>query len=71
VAEIAIGAFPNHMVCTVALVDDTFGAPGMSGIAYYDLISGGRATWTDRRDIAGRGFAQGCRRGDRDEDSDN
>lgn len=60
--------FPNHVVCTVALVDDTFGAVGQSGIAYYDLISHGRATWVDRSDIAGRGFAKGCARPDHDDD---
>jgi hypothetical protein len=60
--------FPQHLVCTVALVDDTFGAPGMSGIAYYDLFSAGKATWTDRSDIAGRGFAKGCGRPDHDDD---
>jgi hypothetical protein len=58
--EAFLAMFPNHMVCTVALVDDTFGIPGMNGIAHYDLISGGRSTWTDRLHIAGRGFARGC-----------
>jgi hypothetical protein len=62
--------FPNHLVCTVALVDDTFFIPGMSGTAYYDLFSAGRATWTDRSDIAGRGFAQGCGQPDDDDDGD-
>ena len=32
----------------------------MNGIAFYDLFSAGRETWTDRSDIAERGFAQGC-----------
>jgi hypothetical protein len=68
--EAFLAAFPLHLVCTVALVDDTFGAPGMSGTAYYDIISGGRATFEDRHDIAGRGFAQGCGRDDDDDDGD-
>jgi hypothetical protein len=71
VAELFLATFhPNHVVCTVALVDDTFGAPGMTGTAYYDIISGGRSTWEDRDDIAGRGFAQGCGRADDDDDGD-
>jgi hypothetical protein len=65
VFEEFLRTFPNHVVCTVALVDDTFGIPGMSGTAYYDIISAGRATFKDRDDIGGRGFARGC---DRDED---
>jgi hypothetical protein len=32
-AETLVSAFPNHVVCTVALGDETFGAPGLSGIA--------------------------------------
>jgi hypothetical protein len=68
--EAFFAAQPSHQVCTVALVDDSFGAPGMSGIAYYDIISGGRATFEDRDDIAGRGFARGCGRGDDDDDGD-
>lgn len=69
--EMLVGAFPNHLVCTGSLVDDTFLPPGpntMSGIAYYDLFSMGRATWVDRSDIAGRGFAMGCGRPDHDDD---
>jgi hypothetical protein len=58
-----------HQVCTVALVDDTFGAPGMTGTAYYDLFSAGRRTFTDRYDIAGRGFAKGCQKPDYGGDS--
>lgn len=65
--ETIVGAFPNHQVCTVALVDDTFGAPGMTGVAYYDLFSAGRATWTNRSDIGGRGFAEGCGKADDDD----
>jgi hypothetical protein len=61
--------FPMHLVCTVALVDDQF-APPMIGTAYYDIISGGRATFEDRHDVAGRGFAQGCGRDDDDDDGD-
>jgi hypothetical protein len=67
--EALVGTFPNHLVCTVALVDDTFGAPGMSGVAYYDLFSAGRATWVDRADTAGRGFAMGCGRTDHGDDT--
>lgn len=66
--EAYFALFPNHLVCTVALVDDTFGIPGMSGTAYYDLFSAGRDTWTDRSDIAGRGFATGCGRPDHGDD---
>jgi hypothetical protein len=63
--------FPAHVVCTVSLVDDQFGIAGMVGTAYYDLISAGRATWTDRSDIGGRGSAQGCqRRGNNDDDDE-
>ncbi len=67
-AETFLASFPNHLVCTVALVDDTFGIPGMTGTAYYDVISGGRSTWADRRDITGRGFAQGCGKPDHGDD---
>jgi hypothetical protein len=69
--EMLIANFPNHLVCTGALVDDTFLPPGpnmMSGIAYYDLLSLGRATWVDRSDIGGRGFAMGCGRPDHGDD---
>ena len=52
--------FPLHKVCTAALVDDSGWMLGAAGIAYYDVISMGRRTWTDRGDTAGRGFAQGC-----------
>ena len=71
VAEQLVGAFANHTVCSGALVDDTFLATSspnvMSGIAYYDVISIGRATWEDHDDTAGRGFARGCGRDDDDE----
>jgi len=73
VCEAFVNTFPNHLVCTVGLFDDTFGIPGMSGTAYYDLISAGNATWTGRSDIAGRGFAMGCGKPDdtdRDVDGD-
>lgn len=65
--------FPNHLVCTVALVDDarTSPLPFQTGTAYYDLISAGQATWTDRSDSGGRGFAKGCARPDHDDDDDN
>jgi len=72
-----IANFPRHLVCNAALVDDTFfpqGPNAMSGIAYYDLLSLGRATWVDRSDTAGRGFAMGCGRldhGDDEHDGDN
>jgi hypothetical protein len=66
--ETIIGAFPDHVVCTVALVDDTFGAPGMTGVAYYDLFTAGRATWENHDDTAGRGFARGCVPQDHDDD---
>jgi hypothetical protein len=68
---------PNHKVCTVALIDDVpvdpvtglpLPEPGQSGIAHYDLISGGRATWVDGSDIAGRGIAKGCGQLDRPDD---
>ena len=65
--ETLVGAFPNHLVCTAALVDDTFNAVGMNGIAYYDLISLGVGTWNDRSE-SGRGFAMGCGRVDHDDD---
>lgn len=66
------------MVCSIALVDDTFGIPFMTGTAYCDVFSAGRATFEHRRDVA-RGFARGCRQrdhgadlheGDRDHDHD-
>jgi hypothetical protein len=65
--ETLVSAFPRHLVCTGQLTDDTFGIPGMSGFAYYDLISIGNETWNDRDDTAGRGFARGCG-GDEDDD---
>jgi hypothetical protein len=68
VFEAAVSLFPLHKVCSGALVDDTFGIPGMSGIAHYDLISIGRATWSNHRDTAGRGFAMGCARPQHDDD---
>ena len=58
--ETLVSGFPLHRVCTGQLTDDTFGIPGMSGIAYYDLISIGNATWNDHDDTLGRGFARGC-----------
>jgi hypothetical protein len=66
--ETFLKAYPGHVVCTVSLVDDTLGLPGMSGTAYYDVISGGRSTWANRADIAGRGFARGCARPAHDDD---
>lgn len=52
--------FPNHMVCTGALVDDSGWFPAAAGVAYYDIISLGRATWENHEDSVGRGFARGC-----------
>jgi hypothetical protein len=66
--ETLVSTFPNHLVCSVALVDDTFNIPGMNGVAYYDVFSAGRATWVDRSDTGGRGFAMGCGRIDHDDD---
>jgi len=42
--------------------------PTPAGVAYYDIISMGRATWEDREDSVGRGFAQGCGRVNDDPD---
>jgi len=52
--------FPNHRVCKGALVDDSGWMPAAAGVAYYDIISLGRATWEDHEDSVGRGFAKGC-----------
>lgn len=52
--------FPLHTVCSGALVDDSSWMPAAAGVAYYDVISLGRATWTNWGDTAGRGFARGC-----------
>jgi hypothetical protein len=41
----------------------------MSGVAYYDIISLGNATWEDRADTGGRGFAVGCGRRDHGDDN--
>jgi hypothetical protein len=65
--------FPNHSVCRGSLVDDSGWLVGADGVAYYDVISIGRATWVDRSDTSGRGFARGCGKpdhGDHDEDRD-
>jgi hypothetical protein len=69
--ELAIAAFSNHLVCTVALVDGKKTdqpPPPPRGAAYYDLFSAGTATWTDRSDIGGRGFAKGCAMADHEDD---
>lgn len=58
--EALVSGFQNHKVCTGSLHDDSGWDPLAEGIAYYDLISLGRATWVDRSDTTGRGFAQGC-----------
>ena len=60
--------FPNHTVCTGALVDDSGWMPAAAGTAYYDVISLGRKTWTNFGDTAGRGFAQGCGQVNHDDD---
>jgi hypothetical protein len=66
--------FPQQLVCSAALIDDarfyfdTTALLPFQGTAYYDLISGGRATWVDRSDTLGRGFAMGCGRVDHDDD---
>lgn len=68
-----MSGLPNHIVCSGALTDDSFLAPGpnvMSGTAYYDVISIGDETWTERDDTAGRGFASGCKKKDKDDDDD-
>jgi hypothetical protein len=49
-------------------VDDTFGAPGMSGTAYYDEITIGDETWTEFDDTRGRGGIPGCKKKDKDDD---
>ncbi len=58
---------PRHLACSIALVDDTFDIPFMTGTAYYDIFSAGRATFADRNDVA-RGFARGCQERDHDDD---
>ena len=64
--------FPNHNVCSGFLIDANETSPGQQGIAYYDVITIGRATYANHRDIAGRGSVPGCgrRHGDRDHDDD-
>jgi hypothetical protein len=61
--------FPLHQVCSGALVDDSPWFTPAAGVAYFDIISMGRATWEDRFDTAGRGFAKGCGRPDCGDDS--
>lgn len=56
--------FPNHVVCSGALVDDSGWFEPAEGIAYYDILSLGRATWENHDDSVGRGFARGCVRPD-------
>lgn len=41
---------PNHRVFAGGLVDDTFGGPGQSGIAHYDLITIENRTLENRQD---------------------
>ncbi|HZR31259.1 MAG TPA: hypothetical protein VFA76_05345 [Terriglobales bacterium] len=52
--------YPNHKICSGALVDDSGWMAAAAGVAYYDIISLGRATWEDHEDSVGRGFAKGC-----------
>ena len=61
--------FPNHRVCSGVLVDDSQGVELVTGTAYYDLISLGRATWHIEANTAGRGFAKGCGEGDHGDDN--
>lgn len=56
--------FPNHKVCSGALVDDSSWLPGAAGVAYYDIVSLGRGTWHNSVNTSGRGFASGCNAGD-------
>lgn len=60
--EALVSAFADHQVCTGALVDDSGWFPPAEGVAFYDIVSLGNATWANRRDTADRGFARGCRR---------
>lgn len=57
---IVTSVFPNHTVCSGALVDDSSWMPAAAGVAYYDLISLGKANWNNWSHTAGRGFARGC-----------
>lgn len=60
--------FPLHKVCSGALVDDSGWMPAAAGVAYYDIISMGRATWEAWDDSVGRGFAKGCSAPDHGDD---
>jgi len=62
------GLFPMHRVCSGALVDDSSWMPAAAGVAYYDILSLGRATWEDHEDSVGRGFARGCGRRDQSDE---
>lgn len=42
--------FPNHRVFAGGLVDDTFGGPGQTGLAHYDLITVENRTLENRQD---------------------
>jgi hypothetical protein len=61
--------FPAHTVCGGALVDDSPWSAAAAGVAYYDVISIGKATWTNWGDTAGRGFARGCVEPDHGDDN--
>lgn len=67
-------SFPQHRVCSGFLIDANEASAGQTGVAFYDVITIGNATYANHRDIAGRGFA-GCRlggggHGDNDDDDD-
>jgi hypothetical protein len=66
--ETLVSGFANHNVCTGGLHDDSGWFPPAEGIAFYDVISIGDETWTERDDTAGRGFASGCKKKDKDDD---
>ena len=42
--------FPNHRVFAGGLIDDTFGGPGQTGLAHYDLITVENRTLENRQD---------------------
>ena len=51
-------AFPNHQVLNIVLVDDSqsFFAPD-AGCAFFDILTGGTRTLSNRNDVAGNGSA--------------
>jgi hypothetical protein len=42
--------YPNHRVIAGGLVDDTFGGPGQTGRAHYDLVTVENRTLENRQD---------------------